>query len=171
MNPTATIRRLAPGDVQDYRHIRLSALSTTPEAFGSTYEAEVTQADARYASRLATSIVFGAYVEDRIVGMLGCKPHDGAREIHKAFLWGFFVEPDQRGSGLASALLDAALNAAHSIAEQVLLTVVADNRPAIRLYERFGFRPYGTEPRSLKTSGVYADETLMVLFLTDRTSP
>ena len=51
----------------------------------------------------------------------------------------------------------------------VLLTVVADNQPAIALYEQFGFRPYGMEPRSLKKSSGYADEMLMVLFLADRT--
>jgi ribosomal protein S18 acetylase RimI-like enzyme len=102
--------------------------------------------------------------------MLACKRHDGAREIHKAFLWGFFVEPSHRRSGLASALMKAGLDAAQTSVEQVLLTVVADNRPAIALYERFGFRPYGLEPRSLKTAGAYTDELLMILFLADRLS-
>ena len=100
--------------------------------------------------------------------MVGCKRHDGARELHKAFLWGFYVEPAFRRSGVASALLEASLRAVDDGVEQVLLTVVAQNRPAIALYEKFGFRPYGTEPRSLKTSGAYNDELLMVLFLADR---
>ena len=146
-------------------------MQTTPEAFGSTYEAEASRSDAQHAERLASSIVLGAYADDRIVGMLGCKQFDGAREVHKAFLWGFYVAPEHRRSGVASQLLAASLDALPVGVEQVLLTVVADNRPAIALYERFGFRPYGTEPRSLKTSGVYVDEMLMVLFLADRTGP
>lgn len=170
MNP-ATIRRLGPEDIGDYRHIRLAALATAPDAFGSTYDAEVARPAANHAARLTTSIVVAAYIDDRIVGMLGCQRYDGGRETHKAFLWGFYVEPHHRRTGLARSLIEAALDAMQPSVEQILLTVVATNRPAIALYERVGFRPYGTEPRSLKTSGVYTDEMLMVLFLTDRTSP
>jgi RimJ/RimL family protein N-acetyltransferase len=68
-------------------------------------------------------------------------------------------------------LLDASLDAMHGIVEQVHLTVVADNRPAIALYERCGFRSYGLEPRSLRSPGGYADELLMVRFLTDEPRP
>jgi ribosomal protein S18 acetylase RimI-like enzyme len=165
------VRRLTETDLGDYRQLRLSALRTTPDAFGSTYDAEAAQPDEQHARRLATSVVFGAYSEDQIVGILGCKRYEGARELHKAFLWGFYVEPRYRRSGVATHILDASLQAMQPMVEQVLLTVVSTNRPAIALYQRFGFRPYGTEPRSLKTAGVYTDETLMVLFLADRLSP
>ena len=171
MPPLATVRRLASGDVDVLRRIRLIALETSPEAFGTTHAAESAQPDAHFASRLATSIVLGAFEADRVIGMLGCKRYDGAREAHKAFLWGFYVEPDQRGRGVAGALLGSALDAMAGLVEQVHLTVVADNRAAIGLYERYGFRTYGREPRSLKTDGVYSDESLMVLFLSDRLSP
>lgn len=171
MNPAATLRRLAPHDVGEYRQIRLAALCITPDAFGSTFDAEATRPDSEHAERLATSVVIGAYLDGRIVGMLGCKRYDGARELHKAFLWGFYVDPAHRCSGLGSSLLVAVVEAVPSGVEQLLLTVVATNAPAITLYERFGFSAYGTEPRSLKTAGAYADEMLMVLFLTDRTSP
>ena len=169
--PTPIVRRLATDDVGDYKRIRLSALRTTPDAFGSSYDAEAALPDEQHGRRLATSVVFGAYAGDQIVGVVGCKRYEGAREAHKAFLWGFYVEPECRRSGVASGLLAASLDAMQGVAEQILLTVVADNRPAIALYERFGFRPYGREPRSLKTSGDYADEMLMVLFLADRTPP
>jgi ribosomal protein S18 acetylase RimI-like enzyme len=171
MRSAAAVRRLAEEDVQDYRQIRLSALRTTPDAFGSTYDAEAARSDEQHAGRLATSVVFGAYAGDEIVGVVGCKRYDNARELHKAFLWGFYVEPAHRRCGVASGLLTASLRAAPDGVEQILLTVVADNRPAIALYEQFGFRPYGIEPRSLASSGTYVDEMLMVLFLADRTSP
>ena len=164
------VRRLETRDVRDYRRIRLSALRTTPDAFGSTYEAEASQPDEQHARRLATSFVFGAYADDQIVGVVGCKRHEGARELHKAFLWGFYVEPDYRRAGVARRLLQASLNVMQDVVEQVLLTVVASNLPAITLYEQFGFRTYGLEPRSLKSSTDYMDESLMVLFLADRTS-
>ena len=170
MHP-ATLRRLGPDDLADYRHIRLTALATAPDAFTSTYDAEAARPDVEHIERLLTSSVFGAYLDGRIVGMLGCRRYDSARETHKAFLWGFYVEPFHRQSGLAGLLIEASLDTVPAGVEQILLTVVATNHPAISLYKRFGFRPYGTEPRSLKSAGFYAEEHLMVLFLSDRRSP
>jgi len=46
--------------------------------------------------------------------------------------------------------------------EQVILTVAAENSRARRLYERWGFTVYGTEPRAIKLSDGYMDEVLMV---------
>jgi ribosomal protein S18 acetylase RimI-like enzyme len=61
--------------------------------------------------------------------------------------------------------MSALLSAARSVVEQVTLSVTAENATAIALYERFGFRRYGIEPRALKTPAGYSDEILMVLFL------
>ena len=49
--------------------------------------------------------------------------------------------------------------------DQVLLQVVSDNRPAIRLYESEGFVSYGLERRAMKEGARYLDEYLMVRFL------
>ena len=46
---------------------------------------------------------------------------------------------------------------------QLHLTVVTTNEGALKLYEKNGFRVYGTEPRSLKVNEHYYDEHLMVL--------
>lgn len=53
--------------------------------------------------------------------------------------------------------------------EQILLTVVDDNLPAIHLYEKHGFQVYGIEPLALKKGTVYKNEVLMILFL--KTNP
>jgi RimJ/RimL family protein N-acetyltransferase len=45
--------------------------------------------------------------------------------------------------------------------EMVVLTLAADNERARRLYERWGFVLYGTEPRSVKNGDDYFDEALM----------
>ena len=157
------VRRLLPTDAEDFRHIRLAALQTAPEAFGSTFSAESGRTIESFIEGLETSHVVGAYRDSTIVGMIGLKRESGARMDHKAFVWGFFVEPGARGCGTGALLIEAALAAARRMVEQVTLTVVADNTSAIRLYERFGFSRYGTEPRALKTADGYADEALMVL--------
>ena len=158
-----TMRRLARADAEDFRRIRLAALQTAPEAFGSTFAVESGRTIEGFIEGLETSHVVGAYRGSAIVGMIGLRQESGARMAHKAFIWGFFVEPDERGRGTGALLVEAALAAARERVEQVTLTVVADNTPAIRLYERLGFRRYGTEPRALKTPDGYADEALMAL--------
>src|SRR5215470_5714352 len=95
------IRRLGPADAADYRAIRLAALQGDAAAFGSTYAAESERSVSEFAQRLQTSIVYGAYADDRIVGMAGFKPYGGARERHKAFVWGTYVRPEERRRGAA----------------------------------------------------------------------
>lgn len=165
MTEPIEIRRLQAADVEDYRTIRLAALKTEPEAFGSVHAVEVVRPVADFAERISSSVVLGAYSEGRIVGMVGFKQETGPKDSHKGFIWGFYVAPDYRRHGIASALTRAIVEAARGVVEQLILTVVQDNKAAIALYKRHGFEIYGVEPRALKTSTGYYDEVLMVLFL------
>jgi ribosomal protein S18 acetylase RimI-like enzyme len=49
--------------------------------------------------------------------------------------------------------------------EQILLAVATGNEAARRLYRKFGFETYGTEPRALKVASTYIDEDHMILKL------
>lgn len=159
------IRRLGPADGDDYRTIRLAALATAPDAFGSTYAAEVIRPAAAFADRLSHAAVFGAYGEGQIVGMAGYRRHDGLKDQHKGSVWGVYVEPQRRGQGIAGALMQAVIGAARGEVEQLLLAVVQGNDSALALYRRLGFEVYGIEPRALKTGNGYVDEALMIRFL------
>lgn len=162
---TSAIRRLDVSDAEDYRTIRLAALKGDPDAFGSTYEIEVVRPLDHFAERLANSIVFGAYAAGEIVGMAGFRQETGPKESHKGTLWGMYVSPEARRTGAASALVAAVLQHAEQFVEQVVLTATQGNDAAIALYRKFGFEPYGVEPRSLKGPSGYSDEVLMVRFL------
>lgn len=165
MSNAIVIRPLTPEDAADYRAIRLDALHRAPEAFGSTYAAEVGRSVEAFAERLATSTVLGAYDGTRVVGMAGFQRHTGAKHAHKGFVWGFYVAPEVRGRGVGVALLDGIAAAATGVVEQLTLSVVQTNAAALALYERCGFNVYGIEPRALKSAAGYADEVLMVRFL------
>ncbi|WP_251330519.1 GNAT family N-acetyltransferase [Haloplanus pelagicus] len=53
-----------------------------------------------------------------------------------------YVVPEQRGSGVGTALLDAAETALRDRGADVIsVEAMADNEDAIRLYERRGYRP------------------------------
>ena len=162
------IRRLAAGDVENYREIRLAALQGAPEAFSSTFEIEAARPLSAFAERLESSIVLAASREGRIVGMAGLASQPGPKERHRGFLWGIYVRPEVRGLGVAGLLLDAILTAAAERYEQITLEVAADNLAALALYEKFAFVRYGTAPRALKTADGYQDEILMVKFLGGR---
>ncbi|WP_067486862.1 ribosomal protein S18-alanine N-acetyltransferase [Actinomadura hibisca] len=74
------------------------------------------------------------------------------------------VRPDRRGSGLGAALLTELLDeAARRGSDAVFLEVRADNAPAQRLYERFGFERVGLRKRYYQPSGVDAIVMRLVL--------
>jgi ribosomal protein S18 acetylase RimI-like enzyme len=113
-------------------------------------------------------VVHGAYAGEDIIGMAGYKQHEGTRDRHKAYVWGTYVRPDMRRTGIAQALMAALLQDARGVVEQLTLCVVKENAAALALYRRLGFEAYGVEPRALKSPDGYADEVLMVRFLTGR---
>lgn len=159
-----TVRRLSAADAADFRFIRLAALENAPDMFGSTFEAEAAWPVSVFSERLETSLVFGAYLDGRIVGMVGLRREPNAKTAHKGFLWGMYVAPEARGRGVGAGLIMLLLETAIPLVEQVRLSVVTTNATARALYERLGFKVYGVEPRALKSAAGYADEALMVWF-------
>lgn len=165
VTPSLEIHRFKIVDAEAYRAIRLAALKTAPEAFGSAYKTEAAWPVADFVDRLATSAVFGAYAAGGIVGVAGFKQESGPKGAHKGFVWGVYVQPDARRHGVGAALIEAILQSASEVVEQLTLAVAQGNNAAIEMYRKFGFEVYGVEPRALKTCTGYSDEVLMVRFL------
>ncbi len=156
------VTRITPAHVEDFRRIRLTAFKRAPDAFGRVFEVESMNPLESFAQKIDGSHVFGAWAEDRLVGLIGLTQETGVKERHKAFLWGFYVEPECRGQGAGKALVTAALDTARPLVEQVHLSVVSDCVAAMTLYKQCGFEVYGTALRSMKTTHGYVDELLMV---------
>lgn len=68
------------------------------------------------------------------------------------------------GLGIGKAMLETVLDIAEKAGyEQAELEVIADNKPAIALYEKLGFKIYGTFPDNMKyEDGSYADAYWMM---------
>ena len=162
------IKLLTPADAADFRDIRLDGLRQNPHAFLATFEHENAMPISRFEDRTLTSSVFGAFVDGELLGVAGYRQQDGAKESHKAILWGMYVRPKGRNRGLGEALIEAIVAHASGSVEQLKLVVTAGNEPAFRLYRRLGFSEYGRETRALKHDGRYFDDILMVKFLADR---
>lgn len=155
------IRRLVRSEAAAYREIRLEALRCSPEAFGSTFEAERIRPLERFAERLSNCTVFGAFRSTEIVGMAGFMGREGAKDAHKGMLWGMYVRAGSRNAGVGRRLAMAVIDFARERVELLQLAVVRDNEPARRLYASLGFVEYGIERKALKQEGRYYDEILM----------
>jgi GNAT superfamily N-acetyltransferase len=90
---------------------------------------------------LGGEIIATGYAEKR-----PSKPYV-ASDYH-AFLGFMFVHPDHRGKGLNRVLTDYLLDWARTRGlTEIRLTVYSGNDPAIRAYEKTGFKSYITEMR------------------------
>lgn len=78
----------------------------------------------------------------------------GGRLAGSAELVSVAVEPEVRGRGAASALLESALRRlARRGAERLTLVVRSSNGPARAFYEKYGFRRLRTVPRYYEDGG------------------
>jgi RimJ/RimL family protein N-acetyltransferase len=106
-----------------------------------------------------------ATVSGTIVGSSEIVPVTRVGHEHRAEL-GMGVLPEYRGIGVGGRLLHASLDSARQLGfERVEAEVYATNRPAIHLYEKFGFQTEGLRRCGRKFGGCYDDIILMVLFL------
>jgi RimJ/RimL family protein N-acetyltransferase len=161
-----TIRRLDAADLVAYRAIRQEALEKHPEAFLSTAEDFARMSDAEVEKAFDTLAIFGAVLPDGTLGGINAFLRNaGAKERHKGWMIQVYVRPEQRGTGMAQALVENLVEHARAQVVQVHLGVCSENVPAIKLYERMGFETYATEPRYMYVNGRYIDEHLMVRFL------
>lgn len=166
------IRLLDASDAKVYREVRLRALKNDPDSFGSTYEQEAVRPLEKFAERIERTkngFTLGCFDDSHsLIGIVNFVREDGLKTAHKGNVYGMYVEPECRGQGIGRSLMSAVIETATRECdglEQVHLTVVSNNAPAIRLYTSLGFGGYGVEPRALKFDGHYLDENLMVLRL------
>ncbi|WP_134685814.1 GNAT family N-acetyltransferase [Brevibacillus migulae] len=165
-------RILLPTDAAAYVALRLEGLQHNPESFGNTYEETMQDPNLleTFAKRLQPTeeaATFGAFAEGQLVSVVTVKRETMKKVRHKASVVGVYTTPAARGKGIAKQLFHHALAWAQQQEglEQLILSVLTDNEPALRLYRSWGFEVYGTETHALKYEGVYYDEHHMVLFL------
>lgn len=146
----------------------LRAYAEDPEAFTATVpEREPLPLDF-WESRLseapeAAELVFGAFVDERLVGCAGLRYQRRERTKHKAWFFGMAVSPEARGRGIGRALVEAVLEEARSTPGVLVvqLTVTESNAAARELYASCGFSAFGTEPLALRIGDRYVPKVHM----------
>lgn len=161
------IRRFTTADAEIYQDLRLQALRDSPGAFSSSYEEECATPLTDVAVFIAPESgrhVLGAFVDGRLVGMVGLGRDLRSKASHKVFIRSMYVDPQYRGRKIARRLLEEALAVARSLGgvRQVTLAVTAGSTTALALYQSLGFVAFGVEPRALRVDGVFIDDVHMV---------
>lgn len=136
------LRTMSADDWRAWRSVRLAALTDAPGAFVSRLHEWADAPEERWRQRLSLpgAIDLLAFDADRNapVGMATGVPDEG--NDSRAELISLWVEPAVRGRGVATALITAIARwAASTGAATLTLTVMPDNFPARRTYERNGF--------------------------------
>lgn len=159
------VRALGEEDWQEYRDIRLEALKESPEAFVATHDEESGYPESRWRDRMNRSRRLLAEVDGRPTGVVCVGQHKGGDQV--AELFGLWVRPEARGTGVAWRLVEAGAQQARDDGRSHLAYWVGtDNGRAVAFASSFGFRPTEKRrPMRVQSEDADGDETEIAMVL------
>lgn len=159
---TIIIRHTEPGDYEALQHI-----FSSPNVIRGTLQLPFPSVE-QWRKRLAEPpegfVSLVACVENNeVVGNLGLHTSPNRPRRRHVGQIGMAVRDDWQGQGIGTALMQAAIDLADNWLnlKRLELEVFADNAPAIRLYEKCGFKIEGTLVDFAFRDGQYVDTYLM----------
>ncbi|MDF5733620.1 MAG: GNAT family N-acetyltransferase [Rhizonema sp. PD38] len=155
-------------DAEDYRNIRLKALSKNPDSFGTMYDEEVIKTIDEFRDRIPVdnnNFILGGYEDKELIGIVAFHQELRIKVRHKAYIRSMYVKQEYRGKGIGKLLLNELIQRAKILneIEILLLDVVTTNSSAKKLYLSCGFQIYGIEKMAYKFDNQYFDMELMSL--------
>ena len=161
------IRPLEERDADAFIALRRRALADSPLVFAASPDDDFVSSPQAVRDGIARApdwIIFGAF-DPELAGTVGVMRDRHRKMSHKVHVWGMYVLPEKRRRGIASSLLTAAISHARSLdgISAIHLGVTSAGDDARRLYERAGFKVWGTQPDALRDGGQSVSEYHMVL--------
>jgi GNAT superfamily N-acetyltransferase len=139
-----TVRHAGVEDAMLLRAIRLESLSDTPDAYGSTYKDSLKWPNSRWRVAAREWNYYLAERHGHVVGMASGgfnANHPGTR-----WLFGMYVTPGARGTGVAQQLVETVSDWARGDgATELYLHVTTTVARARAFYQKVGFRLNGEE--------------------------
>ena len=93
-----------------------------------------------------------AEIDGAVVGLAGFGAVGSKEKLRHRADFGISVDRQYWNLGIGTALMNACIECAEAAGyEQIELSVVAENEPAIAIYKKAGFVEYGRNPRGFKS--------------------
>ncbi len=135
------VRALGEEDWHDYQTIRLAALTESPEAFVASVDEEQEYSEPAWRERMRRSTRLVAERDGEPLGVVSLGEGSGG-EGRVAEIFGLWVHPGARGTGVATRLVEAAAERARADGRShVAYWVGTDNGRAVAFASGIGFRP------------------------------
>ncbi|MFD2555535.1 GNAT family N-acetyltransferase [Sphingobacterium tabacisoli] len=160
-----SLKRMLPSDWEDYKAIRLEALYTDPDKFGSNYQKEAAYSDSDWYSLLENKnrAIFGLYCQGILVGLTGVALYNG--DYSKALLFSSFMKEEHRGKGLSKLFYEERIAwAKQNGCTAILVSHRAGNEISKAANQRFGFR-YTHSELVVWPDGTQDEELMYTLML------
>lgn len=160
-----SLHRLLPSQWEDYKLIRLEALQTNPDMFGSNYLKEAAYSQNDWVSFLENDkrAIFALYHMESLIGLTGVTLDKD--DTTTAVLFASFIKPLYRGNGLTKLFYQARIDWAKSKnCASITVSHRAGNHISKAANQRFGFS-YINSKNVTWPDGVCADELIYSLKL------
>jgi ribosomal protein S18 acetylase RimI-like enzyme len=159
-----SVRALGEEDWQQYRDVRLMALQDAPEAFVATRAQEEALDEQDWRARMRRSRRLVAECDGSPLGVVSLGEGE-ADFAHTGELYGLWVAPEARGTGVAWKLVEAgAAQALQDGRSHLSYWVGTDNGRAVAFASSFGFRPTSTRrPMRVANEADGTEEMAMIL--------
>ncbi|MCL4361777.1 GNAT family N-acetyltransferase [Candidatus Dependentiae bacterium] len=165
---------LNPALWEEYKNLRLYALTDEPLAFGMSEKDDMIKPNDHwyhllYAAQQEKDVwKLFAQIDGQLVGTVGAVRmwHDQEYMKHIVTIVGLYVLPEFRKKGIGTLLMKKLIDKLKkdSTIGQVILLVTETQKTAINLYEKIGFNVTGIIPRGIKFDEQYYDTFMMRLF-------
>jgi ribosomal protein S18 acetylase RimI-like enzyme len=149
-------------NAQEYLELRKVSEIELPQYVGPSAERELMSSNEGIAKIVASyesegTILFGAFSEEKLVGVIAISRRLSQKFKHRAFIWGMYISNEFRQLKVGALLLAHVQSWAknHQEVNVLWLQVTESNKPAVSFYKKHGFEIYGTEPQALFTQGEY----------------
>lgn len=159
------IRKLLASDLLSFKQLRLEALQTNPESFGSHYARELAFSEQDFAVRIAANdqkFVLGAFDDAQLVAIAGFYMVEDIGNI-----WGVFTTPEYRGQRISKQMMVKIIDQAKANPKvsKIQLGVTSKSAAALGLYKAVGFMTYNIEADAIVHGEFSMCEILMELIV------
>ena len=138
------IRRFQPDEWRLYKAIRLKALHSDPNVFGSNHAKEAAYTDDKWQSAIVDDKmgIFGLFHYEDVIGMTGIALARDDASGTTAKLWGSWLEKSWRKQGLSKKMYEARLDWAkpHPAVRRIVVSHRQSNAASKKANQKHGFK-------------------------------